>query len=47
MKSIKYLYHVLIIKDNGIHTLAYFYKDLKKQIFTKKTSYRFSQKRKD
>ena len=41
MKSIKYHYHVLMIKDlldDGIHTLAYFHKDYnnKKDIIMKK-----------
>ena len=33
MKLIKYLYHVLMIKDldNGVHTVAYFHKDCNKK----------------
>ena len=31
MKLIKYLYHVLTIKDNGVNTIAYFHKDWNKK----------------
>ena len=35
------------VLDDGIHTLAYFHKDLKKQIFTNRKSKKFLTDKKD